>query len=365
LASALALLTALALAGCAASGPAESAAETATEASAVTEVAILTTTKDAASVTDEALQPGTPRPPASPQDEALPPDEALAPELGDVRTRSRDAMAMVYVPAGQFEIGSSDAHLDAAMRLCVETLREGDSCQRDAYLDEQPVHTVSLDGFWIDRTEVTNAQFAAFLNDQGNQVEEGIAWLEPGAGHRGVVYGQIEEADGVFRARQGYEDYPLVEVSWYGARAYCAWAGGRLPTEAEWEYAARGPEGRVYPWGDEFDGSLVNYDGTGYHGGGEVRWMPAGSLPQGASWCGALDMAGNVWEWVSDWWSDDYYARSPAENPQGPESGDVRIGRGGSWYDTAWHVRSAYRKGLSPSSYRIHWVGVRCVVPMP
>ena len=272
----------------------------------------------------------------------------------------------------QYQMGSNDAQVDQALQLCHEA--NGD-CERDGFKDEQPAHTVALDAFWIDQAEVTNAMFAAFLNEQGNQVEEGVSWLEPGAGRGGIVYGHIEENDGVFQPETGYEDYPVIEVSWYGAGAYCAWVGGRLPTEAEWEYAARGPDSLLYPWGDTFDGSRVNYRDASFvfqpfgrdtaYDDGYARGAPVGSYPDGASWCGALDMAGNVWEWVSDWHSDYYYARSPAENPQGPATAgpyNCRVRRGGSWYDHAWDVRSAYRRCEPPSSYRIHWVWVRCVV---
>jgi formylglycine-generating enzyme required for sulfatase activity len=267
-------------------------------------------------------------------------------ELSDTRIRVRGGMNMVYVPAGQFEMGSSD---DERAR---------------------PVHTVALDAFWIDKTEVTNAMFTAFLNEQGNQVEEGVSWLEPGAGHRGIVYGHIEENDGVFRPQTGYEDYPVIEVSWYGAAAYCSWVGGRLPTEAEWEYAARGPQARAYPWGNTFDGERANYcDASCSYDWRDAdfddefaQWAPVGTYPGGASWCGALDMAGNVWEWVNDWWSEDYYAHSPADNPQGPDAGTLRIARGGSWFDESWRMSPYCRKALTPSSYRMHWVGFRCVV---
>ena len=314
--------------------------------------------------------------PAAATGMTLPPPTATPrptplPEMADTRTRSRDGMVMAYVPAGQFEMGSSDAQLDEAMQACLEMTGEGADCQREMYEQEQPAHMVALDAFWIDQTEVTNAMFTAFLNEKGNQVEEGVNWLEPGAGHRGIVYGHIEENDGVFLPQAGYEDYPVVEVSWYGAAAYCSWAGGRLPTEAEWEYAARGPQAKVYPWGNAFDGGRMNYcdascsydwKDTDFDDGFS-QWGPVGSYPGGASWCGALDMAGNVWEWVNDWWSDAYYARSPAYNPQGPDSGTIRIGRGGSWYDPPWHTRASFRKGLSPSSYRMHWIGFRCAVP--
>jgi serine/threonine-protein kinase len=272
-------------------------------------------------------------------------------ELGDTQFRNTDGMTMVYVPAGQFKMGSDDL----------------DEC-----LYSNPAHDVSIDAFWIDQTEVTNSMFAKFLNDQGNQLNDGIAWLEPGSGHRGIKYGYIEEHNDSFSTLDGYDDYPVIEVSWYGAAAYCAWIGGRLPTEAEWEYAARGPDGNQYPWGNTFDGERVNYcdkycpeswkDKTFIDGA--IRWTDVGSYPEGVSWCGALDMAGNVWEWVNDWWSENYYTNSPTDNPDGPESGDFRIGRGGSWYDEGWRMNSICRKGLQSSSARMHWVGFRCVSPV-
>ena len=295
------------------------------------------------------------------------PEPAGEPALGDTQTRSRDGMVMVYVPGGQFEMGMNDAQVDQALRVCDAA---NDDCEREWFKDEQPAHTVALGAFWIDQTEVTNAMFAAFLNEKGNQVEEGVSWLEPGAGHRGIVYGHIEDNGGVFQPETGYEDYPVIEVSWYGAAAYCSWVGGRLPSEAEWEYAARGPQAGMYPWGNTFDGERTNYcdarcaydwRDTDFDDG-SAQWAPVGSYPCGASWCGALDMAGNVWEWVNDWWSDDYYAHSPADNPQGPNSGTIRIARGGSWFDKSWGVIASCRKGLTPSSYRIHWVGLRCVL---
>jgi formylglycine-generating enzyme required for sulfatase activity len=198
-----------------------------------------------------------------------------------------------------------------------------------------------------------------------------VSWLEPGAGHRGIVYGYIEENDGAFRPQTGYKDFPAIEVSWYGAAAYCSWVGGRLPTEAEWEYAARGPQARLYPWGNTFDGRLANYCDINCaydwrdtdSDDGFAEWTSVGSFPGGASWCGALDMAGNVWEWVNDWWSEDYHAHSPADNPQGPDSGTLRVARGGSWFDEGRQAGASCRKGLTPSSYRMHWVGFRCVVP--
>jgi formylglycine-generating enzyme required for sulfatase activity len=303
---------------------------------------------------------------------AAKPESSDGPALGDIQTRSLDGMAMVYVPVGQFEMGSSDTEVEQAWRACTEAQEEvgGKPCKRSGFEDEQPAHKVALDAFWIDQTEVTNAQFAAFLNEQGNQAQGNVTWLEPGK------YGKMAHVNGEFRPFGGYDDYPVIEVSWYGAAAYCARVGGRLPTEAEWEYAARGPEGRTYPWGDTFDGTRLNYRDASFtfqsfgpdtaFDDGYARWAPVGSYPDGASWCGALDMAGNVWEWVHDRYDEDYYSSSPAQNPEGPSSEvpyNLRVRRGGSWYDPDWGVRSAYRRGENPSSYRIHWVGFRCVVP--
>jgi formylglycine-generating enzyme required for sulfatase activity len=289
-----------------------------------------------------AAAPSATLPPPTPS-----PEPTQAPERFDTRTRISDGMVMVYVPAGQFEMGSNED-------------------QR-----AKPVHSVALDAFWIDQSEVTNAMFAAFLNERGNQVEEGVSWLEPGAGHRGIIYGHIEEHEGVFRPESGYEDYPVIEVSWYGAAAYCEWVGARLPSEAEWEYAARGPQALAYPWGNTFDGSLANYCDANCtydwrdmdFDDGYAQWAPVGSYTQGASWCNALDMAGNVWEWVNDWWSEDYYAHSPMDNPQGPDSGTLHVARGGSWFDEGSLAPLSRRAGLTPSSYRMHWVGLRCVEP--
>jgi len=245
-----------------------------------------------------------------------------------VQTRDIDRMEMVYVPEGAFLMGSNSGADD-----------------------EKPEHIVFLDAFWIDRYEVTNAQFAAFLNAQGNQSEGGVIWLD--ANDEDAC---ITQSGGEWVPDSDYDDHPVVEESWYGAQAYCEWVGGRLPTEAEWEKAARGVDGRRYPWGEESPTcSLAQFSGCL----GET--VPVGSFPNGASPYGALDMAGNVWEWVADWYDENYYINSSISNPKGGlKGGSYRIHRGGSWYFKERNLRASNRYWLYPviTSYNL---GFRCV----
>jgi formylglycine-generating enzyme required for sulfatase activity len=281
------------------------------------------------------------------------------PALGHTLSRPVDGMLMVYVPAGEFVMGSTDEEAEYARALYNEY--PGRSGEWIEMIDqEQPAHTVALDGFWIDRTEVTNEQFAAFLNEKGNQEEGGNTWFllgDPGA--------LIERVDGEFRPKSGYADHPVIVVSWYGAAAYCQWAGARLPTEAEWEYAARGPERRVFPWGDELDGTLLNYCDASCErewadesfDDGYPRTAPVWSYPESQSWVGARDMAGNVSEWVADWAA--LYPDGRQENPTGPAAGELRVNRGGS-FDSGWpRMRSAFRMAHPPSNYFLD-LGFRC-----
>jgi formylglycine-generating enzyme required for sulfatase activity len=276
---------------------------------------------------------------------ASPTSTPLAP--GATRVREADGATMVYVPAGQFEMGST----------------EGQD-------DETPVHTVALDAFWLDQTEVSVAKFRQFVaaTDHETMAEEkGNSWVYTGDG-----WEEVEGADWAHPqgpASQAEDDHPVVHVSWYDAQAYCEWAGGRLPTEAEWEYAARGPESLIYPWGNDFDCAKGNFDdetvlddhvvlgGAGCDG--YNRTAPVGSFPEGASWVDAYDLSGNVWEWVADWYGEDYYDQSPRENPTGPTSGDVRVLRGGSWGDDGWGVRGAFRLRDGPTSTNFSH-GFRC-----
>ena len=181
-----------------------------------------------------------------------------------------------------------------------------------------PADMVMVDSlFYIDRHEVTVAAFARFLSAEGNHMEGGAMWLETMSKHA-----HITERDSVFTVEEGFENHPAVEVSWHGARAYCEWAGKRLPTEAEWQRACEGPADLTYPWGNEFKPGLANIFGDNDR---YVRTAPVGSFPDGASHYGLLDLAGNAWEWTA------------------LAADSTRWVRGGSWVNGKTIVRCSSR----------------------
>ena len=239
-----------------------------------------------------------------------------------VPTPPQEYDGMVYVPAGEFQMGSNDS--DPA-----------------AYYDEKPQHAVYLDAFWIDKTEVTNAQYAACV--QAGACDK---W-ETRSATRTNYYGN-----------PAFDNYPVLYVGWYDAKGYCQWAGKRLPTEAEWEKAARGTDGRIYPWRKSPPNSTrANY--AGLSGGDTVA---IGSYPAGASPYGALDMAGNAPEWVADQYDAQYYSRSPYANPTGPEPGWddwYRVMRDGNYHSAATGIRSAARQRVATDRY-LSYYGFRC-----
>jgi eukaryotic-like serine/threonine-protein kinase len=264
----------------------------------------------------------------------LPPDPS--PVSVTTTVNPMDGAVMVYVPEGAFLMGSEDD---------------------DAWDNEKPARLVTLDGFWIYQTPVTVDQFKSFVEATGHSTtaeNQGESYVFDGSWkpRLGAYWGSPEgEGSDVM----GREDHPVVHISWHDASAYCLWAGGGLPTEAEWEKAARGTDGRTYPWGDENPTcSLVNFIGCG---GGTT---PVGSTPSGGSPYGALDMAGNVWEWVADWFHEDYYHESATTNPTGPASGDFRVLRGGSWNCYAKCLRVSVRYKLAPGETSNH-SGFRCL----
>lgn len=245
------------------------------------------------------------------------------PAPGETMVWEKDGAVMGYVPEGDFLMGS----------------REDDPM---AGIDEKPQRTVHLDAFWIDQTEVTNKRY--------QQCVEAGACTPPGntaSNTRKYYYGNPE-----------YDSYPVMHVTWYQADEYCRWAGRRLPTEAEWEKAARGTDGRQWPWGNEEpEATRLNYKVS-------VRdTTEVGSYPAGASPYGALDMAGNLFEWVQDWYARDYYKKGPSDNPQGPDSGADKVLRGGSWVSPDNKVRCAFRHQYTPDRFPFahsDHVGIRC-----
>ncbi|MFO0706201.1 MAG: SUMF1/EgtB/PvdO family nonheme iron enzyme [Nitrospira sp.] len=239
---------------------------------------------------------------------------------------------MVLVPAGEFVMGS-DKKTD-----------------RLAYRAEMPQRRVYLDAYEIDKYEVTNLHYLKFILSTGKLPQ--LDWRYDG--------GNFQET---------MANHPIMHVSWYDADAYCKWAGKRLPTEAEWEKAARGEDGRLNPWGTQSAGlSRANFGRTGLSG--PVRDRPERLLmypplisvdkyDNAVSPYGLFQTMGNVAEWVNDWYDQDYYKTAPDRNPKGPEAGTQKAFRGGGWMDSTTTMRAAMRNGTDPNT-KINWMGFRC-----
>lgn len=239
---------------------------------------------------------------------------------------------MIRIPAGWFLMGSNK------------------KVDRNAYLTEFPQHRVYVDAFDIDQYEVTVVQFLRFVLATGRSPL--LDWRYDGGNF------QVTMAS-----------HPVMHVTWFDADAFCRWAGKRLPTEAEWEKAARGEDGRIYPWGNQPAGlTRSNFGRTGLSGPVRAReerlmlYPPIISVDKyenGVSPYGAYQMAGNVAEWVADWYDARYYKTAPERNPKGPEQGSQRAFRGGGWMDSTPSVRSAQRNGADPNT-KMNWLGFRC-----
>ncbi len=245
------------------------------------------------------------------------------PEKRPQKVIVKDKAPMVLVPAGEFIMGSNEG--------------------RD---DEKPMRRIHLDAFYIDKYEVTIGQYSEFL--ESTSFDPPPLWTT--------------------MAQPSYENRPVVNVDWKDANNYCQWTGKRLPTEAEWEKAARGTDGRIYPWGnDPPDPLRANFGKDRAMWNNHEALLPVGQLKAGKSPYGVYDLAGNVWEWVNDWYDPDYYAASPSRNPQGPSSGKFKVIRGGSWDLAPENLRSARRDLNIPSTtdydspaYRNFNSGFRC-----
>ena len=273
----------------------------------------VTAKPDPAPIKPESAPAKKPRPPIN---GSLIPKVPALPKFPATIT-GKDGAPMVLVPAGEFTMGSD----------------EGDD-------DEQPVHRVFLDNFYLDIFEVTNGRFAKFV---------AAIQSEP-------PWGFADQETPVVRA-----DHPVRWVNWLEATGYCLWAGKRLPTEAEWEKAARGPEGRVYPWGNE--PPTPAHAVFGLKEGAETV-SPIGNRDLGRSPYGIHDLAGNLYEWVADWYDETIYTTQPTINPRGPVEGTTKGQRGGSYINSPYRLRTSFRTKSDPTEHDPH-VGFRCAQDAP
>lgn len=284
---------------------------------------------------------------------------ALSP---DVLALDRGRSALARVQGGTFTRGTTQDEIQQAVRQCED---QGGRCDAVLAQDATPQHMTRVSSFWMEITEVTYRQYVNFLNTLGPR------------GHLTGCDGQLcaitqmeSSISAIAFDGTGYEtsnaainDYPVVNVTWYGAQAYCQSLGRRLPTEAEWEYAARGTRGTLYPWGNTWRYDAANVRGSASADGVIIAGpQPVGGHVAYASRDGLRDLAGNVAEWVADWYAADFYLMPEAQldNPTGPANGLERVVRGGSWNDVAYYARSVQRAHFLPDTASTS-IGFRCV----
>ncbi len=258
---------------------------------------------------------GTSRPPEGPEPPAASPTPTDAPLPEPGVAEPVVAEDMVLIPAGRFELGTTSGGFD-----------------------ERPTRTINLDAYWIDRHEVTQHHYAQFVAATGHRK----------AAPPSRYAKNISKMTG--------ENQPIMYVSWEDAEAYCRWKGKRLPTEAEWEKAMRGADGRLWPWGNQPDMLAANWGSVkdGYEG-----TAPVGSFPRDVSPFGVADGAGNIMEWVGDWYGEQAYRAAPERNPTGPEHGVYRVLRGGGYTTTGHDIRITSRSKMVPD-FRDETIGFRC-----
>jgi formylglycine-generating enzyme required for sulfatase activity len=256
------------------------------------------------------------------------------PSIGSTMTSRIDGMTLVYVPAGKFTMGSI---AEASMVIC-ENFNL--NCSPDWFTNQEPPHIVYLDAFWIDKTEVTNGMYAACVQ----------------AGKCNASTSTKSYTHDDYYGNSQFDNFPVLFVTWENAKDYCVWADRRLPTEAEWEKAARGDDARLFPWGNDLPSDdLLNFRHA------RLDTIAVGNIPKDVSPYGALDMAGNVWEWVADWYGETYYASSPMSNPLGPDAGTKKVVRGGAFGSGTYNVTSTFRFISSPQE-TYAWFGFRCAM---
>lgn len=251
------------------------------------------------------------------------PSQPLSTESYPVPLRPQTGIEWITIPAGVFTMGTDE------------------SIDSDGRVDETPQHSVDLPGYSISKYPITNAQYKEYVKSTGCPAPS--HWKSK-------------------RIPKGKEDHPVVNVSWHDAAAYCGWASAsmgnaiRLPSEAEWEKAARGSDGRIWPWGSDQPPTKDHCNFNRNVGG----TTPVNAYPEGASLSGVLDLCGNVWEWTANWYAKEYYSVSPEQCPAGPQSGDYRVVRGGAWFFSESGVRCAFRYSYGPD-LRGESVGFRVV----
>ena len=256
-----------------------------------------------------------------------------------------DFSDMVEIPAGRFRMGLTFKEVGQMLEMCT---RVDKTCVRWWFKDEFPSRFVYVDRYWIDIYEVTNANYLEFVKATGHRPA-----LDDTCETKACRQGNLWK--GTSFPKQ-IRNQPVTQVNWHDALAYCTWRGKRLPTEAEWEKAARGPAGNLYPWGISQPPGKATYRRKWR---GIFTMTDVGSYSNGASIYGVYDLAGNVWEWVSDWYDRKYYQKKINKNPKGPETGQFKVVRGGSWVNYEDTLHSAFRRWSRPE-VRFNDTGFRC-----
>lgn len=295
------------------------------------------------------------------------------------RVSAKDGMPQVLIPAGEFTVGSTKAEQEWAYQEAVKAL--GDGAQRSWFESEGPQKQVTLSAYWMDVHEVTNEQYCRFLNSRQPNEAERKEWVYlVGEQQRNYLEPQLEQRGGRYAPVAGKERYPVIWVTWTGAQAYADWAGRALPTEAQWERAARGGRQTKYVWGDSDTppagaGNLCDEKAVarwtdwrapgkyfpGYNDGYETTSPVCAFRPNGY---GLYDLAGNVLEWCRDWYADDWYSKMPSRDPENATQGNARVVRGGSWLSNPGDLRVSNRLRNTPDN-RNNNLGFRCAASAP